>query len=75
MKILDIANTGLKTAAKAVARAVARPRPVDPTARDELRRRADLAARTDAARAEREATLFGSSRWLAWRSNWLGRER
>ena len=78
MKLLDVAGTGVravKDAAAAVARAVAGPRPVGPDAREELRRRADVNARAAEARAEREAALFGTSRWLARRPGWLGRGR
>ena len=74
MKVLDVAGTGLKAvkdAAAAVAKALGAPRPVDRAAVDELRRRADVNARAAVARAEREAALFGSSRWLARRPGWL----
>jgi hypothetical protein len=78
MKLLDVAGSGakaVKDAALALAKAVATTRPVNRDAAEELRRRADVNARAEAARAEREATLFGSSRWLARRPGWLGRGR
>jgi hypothetical protein len=78
MKLLDVVGTGakvVKDAAAAVARAVAGPGPVGPWAREELRRRADVNATAAAARADREAAMFGGSRWLRRRPGWLGRVR
>jgi hypothetical protein len=78
MKLLDVAGTGakaVKDAALAIAKVVATSRPVNRDAAHELRRRADVNARAEAARAEREAAIFGSSRWLGRRPGWLGRGR
>jgi hypothetical protein len=78
MKVLDYAGAGLKAAkgaVSAVAKAVIPRRPVDPVAAEELRRRAEVNARGDAIRAEREAAFFDSSRWLSRRPGWLGRGR
>jgi molybdopterin-biosynthesis enzyme MoeA-like protein len=78
MKILDVAGTGVKAvkgAAAAVAKALGAPRPADRVAAEELRRRAEVNARAAAARAQREAMMFGGSRWLNRRPGWLGRGR
>ena len=58
-----------------VAEAIAPGAPSKPSreAVEELRRRADVNARAQAARAEREAEMFGSSRWLRRRAGWLSR--
>jgi hypothetical protein len=73
VKALDVLGTGVKAAARAVASVMAPPAVLGPDALEELRRRADANARTEAERAERADELFGSGRWLRRRSNWLSR--
>lgn len=73
MKALDVLGTGVKAAAKAVATALAPSAPPSREALEELRRRADVNARAAANRDEREAEMFGTSRWLRRRSHWLDR--
>jgi hypothetical protein len=75
VKALDVLGTGIRATAKALAAAVA-PAPLrkpSPEALEELRRRADVNARAAANRDEREAEMFGTSRWLRRRSHWLSR--
>lgn len=76
MKALDVVGTGVKAAVAAVAAALA-PAPKAPSrdAVEELRRRARINAEAAVARAEREAALFGSSRWVARRPGRLERGR
>ena len=77
MKLLDVAGTGIKAAVAAAAAMLpkAKSAPVSPEAREEMRRRAAVNARAEAARRDREAMLFGSSRWLGRRPDWLERGR
>lgn len=76
MKALDVLGTGVKATAKAIIAAAspAVQRKPSPEALEELRRRATVDARAAAARADREAELFGTpSQWLRHRPGWLDR--
>jgi hypothetical protein len=73
VKTLDVVGTGKRlVAAVKAAAATAAPRALSADAREELRRRAAVNARAEAARAEREG-IYGAGRWLARRPGWLGR--
>lgn len=73
MKGLDVTGTGKRpTEPGAPARAAAKP---SRDAVHELRRRADVNARAEAARAAAEAELFGSRSWVPRRRGWLGGSR
>lgn len=77
MKTFDVLSSGISAAKAAVQKAAAavagRAPKLSREAQEELRRRAEVNARADAARAEQEAAIFGTSRWLPRRPGWLER--
>ena len=82
MKLLDVAGTGVKVAAAAakalaapVVKAFAARPPQSPEAAAELRYRAEVNARAERMRDERERALFGAGRWMPRRRGWLERGR
>ena len=78
MKTLDYVGEKVKAAVATVSKAMAAGAAKPARSRDaqeELDRRASVNARAAAIRADREAAIFGHSRWLPPTSNWLNRGR
>lgn len=70
-----VVTAAARAVQNAAARARARTPAKDRDAAAELRRRAELNARADSMREQREASLFGEAGWLPQRAHWLDRRR